>query len=461
MNRYLALTFVVLALPAAALGGSSQGGSWKRLPAAPISPEFNARTSVWTGKQMLVFGRDQQTALDKNGIPYATGALNVAASYDPHSKVWRKLSPPTKTSGFMALSSVWTGKEMLVWGQGTRLSYNPAKDTWRQLPASRFLRVHDGFAAVVWTGKEMLGWGGGCCGDAFSDGVAYNAAANTWRALPRAPLAGNQHPLGVWTGKEYVVLAGSHGAAYSPARNTWRRISPPLSHSANSTAAWSGNAVVLAGGSRDVLSYNPANDRWQRLPALPAGRVGRVIVSDGFRLLVWGGRRGGASLTRGSKSWSTFAHGPLPSRIEATSVWTGSSLIVWGGLSTKTWGKYDETGGVFTPPVLGCGDDWMGENLVATQKIKAGLRSAYRSAHPGVRVDGPALGTTYYGMYSGTSYAVATFGATPTVFRSDARGHWHVRADTDGRICTNVVPVELVGAWSLRHDRGSCYVLPR
>ena len=78
---------------------------WQSLPPAPITPEFNARTSVWTGKQMLVFGRDQQTALDSRGKPYATGAVNVAASYDPRSHTWRKLTPPAKTSGFMSLSS--------------------------------------------------------------------------------------------------------------------------------------------------------------------------------------------------------------------------------------------------------------------------------------------------------------------------------------------------------------------
>ena len=150
------------------------------------------------------------------------------------------------------------------------------------------------------------------------------------------------------------------------------------------------------------------------------------------------------ALASGAKQWTTFAHGPLPSRIEPTSVWTGSSLIVWGGLSTKTWGKYDETGGVFTPPVLACGDDWMGENLSVTPSVKAALRTAYLAAHPRARVVSPAQGSTYYGMYSGTSYALATFGSAPTVFRTDARGHWHVRAETDGRICTNVVPVELV-----------------
>ena len=58
ITHKLVLALVALTLPAS----SADAGTWKRLPAAPISPEFNARTSVWTGKEMLVFGRDQQTA---------------------------------------------------------------------------------------------------------------------------------------------------------------------------------------------------------------------------------------------------------------------------------------------------------------------------------------------------------------------------------------------------------------
>jgi len=78
-----------------------------------------------------------------------------------------------------------------------------------------------------------------------------------------------------------------------------------------------------------------------------------------------------------------------------------------------------------------------------------------------VHAGAPQRGRTYYGMYSGTSYAIATFSAAPSVFRTDVRGRWRVRADTDGRICSDVVPVELLKVWSLQHDRGNCYVLPR
>jgi hypothetical protein len=353
----------------------------------------------------------------------------------------------------MHLSSVWTGKEVLVWGQGTRLAYDPAEDSWRRLPNSPLLRVHDGFAAVAWTGKEMLGWGGGCCGDAFSDGVAYNPATNRWRALPKAPLAGNRSPIGVWAGKRYLVFAGSQAAAYDPGRNAWRRIASPPARAA--AAVSGGRRVFVTTASRRVFVYDPGKDRWQRLPLLPRGRVGTVAVWDGVRLLVWGGPRGGASLVPGAKSWTTFAHGSLPARLESTAVWTGSSLIVWGGVPTKTWGHDDEAGAVYTPPALACGDAWMGENMRVTTAVKRALQLAYGAKRA------PLARHTYYGMYSGTSYALATFGASPTVFRSDVAGRWHVRVNTHGRICKTVVPSELLKVWSLRSVGGGCYVEPR
>jgi hypothetical protein len=419
-------------------------------------PEFNARTSVWTGTEMLVFGRDQLTALDKNRRAYTTGSVNVAAAYNPRTNSWHKLAPPAKTAAFGGLSAVWTGKEMLVWGQATRLAYDPAADRWRRLPGSSLFRVHDGFGAVVWTGKEMLGWGGGCCGDAFSDGVAYNPTTNTWRPLPHAPLPGDQQPLGVWTGKRYIVVSGTRAAAYEPARNAWRRLAPVPSHSANAAALWTGKEVVVAGGSREASAYDPRRNRWRRLPLAPAGRAGKVVVWDGARVLMWGGAHGAAGLTLGTKRWARFAQGPLPKRLEATAVWTGSALIVWGGRPTRTWGKYDEAGAMFTPPVqAACGDGWMAENLRVTPAVKNALRVAYGATHP------PLSGHTYYGMYSGTSYAVATFGRSPTIFRIDAHGIWHVRAQTDGRICKTIVPVELLGVWSLRTVGGGCYVEPR
>lgn len=124
--------------------------------------------------------------------------------------------------------------------------------------------------------------------------------------------------------------------------------------------------------------------------------------------------------------------------------------------------------GAIAAPVLACGGGWMGVNLVATTGVKASLRSAYMAAHPRLapgQVAGPVAGRTYYGDYSGTRYAVATFvvasaPAYPTIFSTDGRGRWHVRRQTHGGICTDVVPIELIGAWWLERWSDRCYVEP-
>src|SRR5712691_13159819 len=93
----LALALVLAVAPSTALaltGSSSLAGTWHRLPAAPIAPDWGSGTSVWTGTQMLVFGRDQRTALDARGNPYSVGSVDVAAAYSPAAKTWRRLAPP-------------------------------------------------------------------------------------------------------------------------------------------------------------------------------------------------------------------------------------------------------------------------------------------------------------------------------------------------------------------------------
>src|SRR5918911_2549761 len=216
-----------------------------------------AVASAWTGKQMILFGR-----AGKRGAAGSTfNRVNVAAAYDPARNAWRRLSPPGPTGSFMGTDAVLTGKEVLFVGQGTRLAYNPRTNRWRRLPGSPLLSIHDGYGIVVWTGREMIGWGGGCCGDAFSDGVAYNPATNRWRALAPTPLAGDQHPLGAWTGRELVLFVGNvnpdtgkpwparlaRAAAYNPATDTWRRIAPLPAPRGGAAAVWDGREILVVG----------------------------------------------------------------------------------------------------------------------------------------------------------------------------------------------------------------------
>jgi N-acetylneuraminic acid mutarotase len=356
----LALALALVAAPTTVAGASTVSGSWRLLPKAPIAPNDGAVVSVWTGKRMLVAGR--VTTRAQNGA--VLRRVNVAAAYDPARNAWRRLPAPGRTASFMSYSAVWTGKEMIVWGQGTREAFNPQTNRWRRLPSSPLLSIHDGFGLVVWTGRELIGWGGGCCGDAFSDGVAYDPTTNRWRPLAPSPLAGSQRPLGVWTGRELIVFVGgldpdgkpwparlARAAAYNPRTDKWRRIAPLPAPRGGATTVWDGREVLVVGGgapgarglARVGFAYSPATNHWRRLPRTASGRLGAAAVWTGKRLLVWGGstRAGGLVAPRNglaydpkTNRWSRLPKAPLTGGMDPMAVWTGRSMIVWGAAFT-------------------------------------------------------------------------------------------------------------------------------
>jgi len=381
MTGKVVLALLVLALaPAAAARQPMLAGTWHRLRDAPGAASIPYdRVGVWTGEQLIVFGRA--------GTP--GGMRNVAFSYRPATGRWRTLSPPRGPTGSYegATAAVWTGKQMLVVGPFTALSYEPAMNRWRQLPRGPHLGAPSGL--LVWTGKEMITWGGGCCGDASADGLAYDPANGKWRKLAKAPIAGQQRPLGVWTGRELIVLPGRHadhnertgGAAYDPAKNTWRTIASPPAERTGSSVVWDGKEVLVVGGwgpgnaKTEVgklvsvpYAYSPGTNRWRTLAAMDGGQYGRAHAAGvwtGTKLLLWGGEtqaRGtyvsaphGLAFDPKANRWWGLPGAPLNGRVNAVGVWTGKALLVWGGdpvreqvpLSDDWWPFLD--GAAFTP----------------------------------------------------------------------------------------------------------------
>ncbi len=363
MNRIRAALAIASAAALATSGSSAASpaaGTWRLLPAAPIVVD-SGLTGVWTGGEMIVFGR-RVTSRSEDGAVFKS--IDVAAAYRPNTNSWRRLSPPRGPAGYAPgdYSAVWTGKEMLTWGS-LDAAFDPSADRWRRLPRA----PSGGRRLVVWTGREMIGWGGGCCGDAVADGVAYNPTANTWRKLARSPLAGSQQPTGAWTGRELVVFVGSldpdgkpwparlaRAAAYNPATDTWRRIPPLPAPRYGANAVWDGREVLVVGGTGPSragpaptvavgFAYNPATNRWRRLPRMESGRIGAATVWTGTRLLVWGGQTGRGGATAYSipahglaydprtNRWSPLPPAPIYGRSDPTAVWTGRAMIVWGG----------------------------------------------------------------------------------------------------------------------------------
>ena len=353
--RFRLTVLVMLVVVPAAFAGPAAGpapqpvaGTWRRLSPAPIAP--SVIVSVWTGRQMLSFGRAQ---------PDPPWSVNVATASDSGLNAWQLLKPPPGPKGNYEgrYNAVWTGTEMLVSGPLTFLAYNPATNQWRRLPRSI---VPDGI--VVWTGRELLGWGGGCCGDASSEGAAYDPATNTRRKPARSPLAPEQRPVGAWTGRELVVFVSginpadgkpwpaglARAAAYNPATNTWRRIA--TLPEPGGTATWDGHELLVVGGGaqgRSVHAYAPATNRWRRLASMPSPRPHAATVWTGRRLLIWGGgtiRNDGSLAIAGrglafdpkANCWSPLPWVPLLGRLDPTAVWTGHAMIAWGGTRPRT-----------------------------------------------------------------------------------------------------------------------------
>jgi hypothetical protein len=310
--------FLALAVAAAA-------GAWQAVPASPVHAD-GARSAVWTGRQVLVFGRHSIMGKDARGNPYAIKTVDVAAAFDPAGKTWRKLTPPAGAGYSPNESVVWTGKRLLAWGPFDLLSYDPARNAWQRLPNP----PTNAGRLAVWTGKEFVGWGGGCCGDAFSDGAAFNPATRRWRKLPASPLAGSQRPVGAWTGRELVLFVGNldpdgkpwpaklaRAAAYNPATNTWRRLTPHPGR-LGTFAVWDGRELLLPG-----FAFDPAKNAWRRAH-VPGGSL---AVWTGSRLLVLNGRAAVSYDPARDRATSLATSQFAPE----AAAWTGRSLFVWNG----------------------------------------------------------------------------------------------------------------------------------
>jgi N-acetylneuraminic acid mutarotase len=145
---------------------------------------------------------------------------------------------------------------------------------------------------------------------------AYDLQNRQWLSNKATrPLLGHHHAAEVVGGKLYLIgglSGGSEGTVqiYDPATNAWT-LGAPMSWSAGSlcTAAIDGK-IYAAGGITtggftvgNCAVYDPATDAWTALAQMPdGGRNHAAVATDGTKLFVFGGRRGGNFVTNGYDS---------------------------------------------------------------------------------------------------------------------------------------------------------------
>jgi N-acetylneuraminic acid mutarotase len=168
----------------------------------------------------------------------------------------------------------------------------------------------------------------------------------------------------VWSGTELIVWGGlddnfffhNDGGRYDPQLDVWHptgTMNVPAARGLHS-AEWTGSEMIIWGGFSsgvsDPAAYDPATDSWRTVTEVgaPYGRENATAVWTGTKAIFWGGEPDGDPFTPGtgglydpaSDSWrlTTMVNAPT-NRYGHTAVWTGSEMIVFGGIGTDTLAK--------------------------------------------------------------------------------------------------------------------------
>jgi N-acetylneuraminic acid mutarotase len=405
--------------------------SWTPTNAAEAASPRYFHTAVWTGAEMIVWGGDDRIF----------GTISTGGRYTPATDSWQPTARSGAPSARFGHSAVWTGMEMIVWGgqYGSEITrsgrrYNPITDTWTPTatggaPAAR------SHHSVVWTGTEMIVWGGSGNPLWMKTGGRYDPSTNSWTPTSTigAPRGRDAHTA-VWTGTEMIVWGGysngsiNSGGRYDPATNSWtptNRAGEPSPRSSNA-AVWTGSEMVIWGGWQydpglpelfnDGARYDPATDSWSptTLVSAPSRRSGFAYVWTGTEMFVWGGScfandpgcgLGDGLFTGGqydpaADRWIPTTTVGAPGPFEAVrGVWTGTEMIVWGGIQTDN-GTPSNMGGRYvplqgedeTPPVISgvAATDLTPDSATivwttdegATSQVEYGLTADYGSITP-------------------------------------------------------------------------------
>jgi N-acetylneuraminic acid mutarotase len=347
-------------------------------PVALAQAADGSDTAVWTGNEMLVWGRNESTQV-----------LSTGGRFDPTTNAWTAMSTiNAPADGRVDATAVWTGSVMVVWGGDlpyaqastkTGGRYEPIWDTWAPTPIQGAPDARYGHTAV-WDDvhRRMIVWGGVVRGVGFvNSGGLYDPdpTVNQWYAMNStlAPSPRYQHTA-VWTGRQMIVWGGSQGdrtgGRYDPAIDEWTPASltnapePRTSHTAvwadreRVMVVWGGKIATFPGQTGTGGRYDPATDSWLDVSTTgaPDPRYDHSAVWTGSLMVVWGGASGvpfadGGRYDPAADTWAPVGgSGTPPSpRYQHIAVWDGADhrMIVWSGVGPDGYAAY--SGSMYDP----------------------------------------------------------------------------------------------------------------
>jgi len=327
-------------------------GKWRPLDVASTASEsMGAGTWAETG--------DHLTMVDPAALnPYSKGAqVNGAASltFDPKTRrlsdVPNPLPPPGELFG--AFDIVSNGSAMAVLYPTWGAVLDPATESWETIEVPGKQRL-SGFASSF-TGDQLLFWGGHV--DPMGSGSTVRST-DGWIWTPSTSNSSSATASSSTTRPSTTVPAGT--SISQLAAGSWRDVPmPPVPMGGDAGVVWTGTRLFAWGGTSDPTKFQ-----------------------------VQGISRRAALYDPTSRKWRRTSEAPIVSRSNPTTVWTGSEVLIWGGLDASR--HVVDDGAAYDPAT----DTW--RILPRADAPGTGTRT------PGVR---PTMQTA---VWTGTELAVFT-----------------------------------------------------
>jgi len=153
------------------------------------------------------------------------------------------------------------------------------------------------------------------------------------------------------------------------------------------TAIWTGSEMIVWGGRNDTAQmaagrrYNPTINTWDSVVytsgVTPFPRFTHTAIWTGSEMIIWGGMTDTGRVNTGGRynpvtnTWIATSTISAPvARSLHTAIWTGSEMIVWGGgdgfSSLNTGGRYNPST-----------DSWVAISVVGTPSVRSGHTSIW------------------------------------------------------------------------------------
>ena len=334
-------------------------GEWSPMSDAPIDTRPYA-VSAWTGSEAVFWAGSSLS----RGFAFSDGA-----AYDPTTDTWRNLTVPGW--GHPGLTSAYFDGQLYALAKGGGTRFDPVAGEWADLP-----QVDNMFlAATVASDDAVWGLGPASINPAGQPDLAiarYEPVTDTWAYGPvfegtdqQAPIVAGLSQLEsdmVWTGTEIVVWNGTAGGiAYDPSRQSWRTLDSPTSPSgivSNSVLTMTDAGLVavvevLASNGSTIGIAVQEGEAWNWFETqIPIERFDTVTVAaaDDW-IVIFSADEPPATLHVPTGTWERDDNGLLAGIQGPNAVWTGDTLIVWGGQATPTSAITDPPDGArWTPP---------------------------------------------------------------------------------------------------------------